>query len=120
MFEFETSIARPSAYELHLRARRERNQAINHLSRHAVSKFADWLCMLAYNGGVRLARQLAAERRLRRDIGALRRLEDRELADLGLGRSEIEHVVRGGRRSRATEAPLHRRIPAQRQESPSA
>ena len=65
MFEFETSIARPSAYELHLRARRARSQAISGLSRHAVSKFADWLCMLVRNGGVRLVRQLAAEHRLR-------------------------------------------------------
>ena len=65
------------------------------LSHHAVSQFAAWLCMLAYNGGVRLARQLAAERRLRRDIRMLRQLEDRELSDMGLGRSEIEHVVRG-------------------------
>jgi uncharacterized protein YjiS (DUF1127 family) len=116
MFEFETSIARPSAYELHLRARRARSQAISGLSRHAVSKFADWLCMLVCNGGVRLVRQLAAEHRLRRDIRILRKLQDRELSDMGLGRSEIEHVVRGGR-SRTTEfppAPPHPRATARR------
>ena len=116
MFELKTSIARPSAYELHLHARRARGQAIGMLSRHAVSKFADWLCMLVYNGGARLARQLAAEHRLRRDIRMLGQLQDRDLSDMGLGRSEIEHVVRGGR-SRATESPLHRRIPAQRQDA---
>jgi len=71
MFELKTSIARPSAYELHLHARRARGQAIGMLSRHAVSKFADWLCMLVYNGGARLTRQLAAEHRLRRDIRML-------------------------------------------------
>ena len=98
---------------LPLRAQRARSHAIGGLSRYAVSKFADWLWMLAYNGGVRLARQLAAERRLRRDIRMLRQLQDRELSDMGLGRSEIEHVVRGGR-SRATESPRYRRTPAQR------
>ena len=119
MFEFETSIARPSAYELHLRAQRARSHAIGGLSRHAVSKFADWLCTLAYDGGVRLVRQLAAERRLRRDIHMLKQLQDRELSDMGVGRSEIEHVVRGGR-SRTTESRPYRRTPAQRQRRLSA
>jgi uncharacterized protein YjiS (DUF1127 family) len=112
MFDFQPLHSPPSSYELHLRARRARNQAIGMLSRHAVSKFADWLCMLAYNGGVRLARQLAAEHRLRRDIRMLTQLQDRELSDIGLGRSEIEHVVRGGRRPLATEAPPHPRATA--------
>jgi uncharacterized protein YjiS (DUF1127 family) len=109
MFEFERLIARPSAYELHLNARRARGQAINAFSRHAVGRFAQWLCVLAANGGARLARHLAAERRLRRDIRMLKQLGDRELSDMGLGRSEIEFVVRGGRRSRATEPSTHRR-----------
>lgn len=88
---------------------------MNRLSRHAAIKFADWLSMLAYNG-LRLARHLAAEHRLRSDIRMLRQLQDRDLSDMGVGHSEIEYVVRGGR-SRATESPLHRRIPAQRQEA---
>ena len=113
MFNFQPFPSRPSSYELHLCARRARGQAIGMLSRHTVSKFADWLCMLIYNGGVRLARYLTAEYRLRRDIRMLRQLQDRELSDMGLGHSEIEYVVRRGR-SRATESPLHRRIPAQR------
>jgi uncharacterized protein YjiS (DUF1127 family) len=112
----EISIARPSAYELHLHARRKRSQAMNALSRHAASKFAEWLGLLVYNGGIRLARHVAAERRLRRDIHRLTQLHDRDLSDMGLGRSEIEYVVRGGR-SRTTESPLHRRTHAQRQEA---
>jgi len=116
MFDLQPYGSRPSSYEIHLRARRARGQAMGMLSRHAVSQFAASLCMLACNGGVRLARQLAAERRLRRDIRALRQLEDRELSDLGLGRSEIEHVVRGAQQSLA-EAPPH---PAQRPEPLSA
>jgi len=116
MFVRETLTPLPSSYELHLHARRARRRAMNRLSRHAVSKFAAWLGLLIYNGGVKLARQLAAEYRLRRDIRMLRQLQDRDLSDMGLGHSEIEYVVRGGR-SRATESPLHRRIPAQRQEA---
>jgi uncharacterized protein YjiS (DUF1127 family) len=120
MFEFGTSMSRPSAYELHLRARHARRQAINGLSRHAVGKFAEWLGLLIYNGGARLARRLAAERRLRRDIRMLSGFQDRDLADIGLGRSEIEYVVRGGRRPRATGTSLNRRTPAQKVESLSA
>ena len=120
MFECETSMSQPSAYELHLHARRVRRQAMNRLSRHAVSKFAQWLCLLIYNDVIRLARQLAAERRLRRDIRMLRGLQDRDLADIGLGRSEIEYVVRGGRRPRTTETSLNRRTAAQRTERLSA
>jgi uncharacterized protein YjiS (DUF1127 family) len=97
MFKFETSMAWPSAHELHLHARRARGQAVVALSRHAVSRFSEWLYTLVYNGGVRLAHRLAAERRLRRDIRILKQLQDRELSDIGLGRSEIEFVVRGGR-----------------------
>lgn len=97
-----------------------RRQAMNGLSRHAASKFAEWLGLLIYNGGIRLARQLAAERRLRRDIRMLQGLQDRDLADIGLGRSEIEYVARGGRRPRAAETSHDRRTPAQRSERLSA
>ena len=120
MFVRETLTPLPSSYELHLQARHARRQAMNRLSRHAVSKFAAWLGLLIYNGGVRLARQLAAQRRLRRDIRMLNGFSDRDLADIGLGRSEIEYVVRGGRRPRATETSLNRRTPALRAERLSA
>jgi len=110
MFEFETSISRPSAHELHMRARREQALVVNAFLYDAARKFAGWLGLLARNA-VMLTRQLAAERRLRRDIHALRQLPDRDLSDMGLGRGEIERVVRHGRTPRAARV-AHRPVPA--------
>ena len=97
MFEFETSISRPTAYELHRRARREQSLIVNAFISNGVHKFAQWLSKAARNG-VRLARAFAAEQRLRRDIRTLQQLEERALRDMGLSRGEIERVVRYGRR----------------------
>jgi len=100
MFEFETSMSRPSAHEFHMRARREQAQVVNAFLSSAVGKFVEWLGILARHA-MMLARRLAAESRLRRDIRILQRLHDRELTDMGLGRGEIERVVRHGRNPRA-------------------
>jgi uncharacterized protein YjiS (DUF1127 family) len=100
MPEFETSMSRPSAHELHMRARRQQAQVVNAFLYDAARKFVEWLGILA-RSGIKLARQLAAERRLRRDIRILQRLHDRELTDMGLGRGEIERVVRHGKASAA-------------------
>ena len=97
MFEFETAMTRPSAHELHRRARREQARMVNALVGSAASKLSDWLGNLARNGA-RFARAVAAERRLRRDIRTLQQLEERALRDMGLSRGEIERVVRYGRR----------------------
>jgi uncharacterized protein YjiS (DUF1127 family) len=102
MFEFETSMSRPSAYELHRRARREQAEFVNTLMGNAARKLAGWVGALARNGA-KLARALAAERRLRRDIRMLRQFGDRALRDMGLTRGEIEHVVRHGRRWHAMD-----------------
>jgi uncharacterized protein YjiS (DUF1127 family) len=100
MFEFETSMSRPTAHELHMQARREQAQVVNAFASNAARKFVEWLGILA-RSAIKLARQLAAESRLRRDIRILQQLHDRELTDLGLGRGEIERVVRHGRNPRA-------------------
>ena len=110
MFEFETSMSRPSAHELHMRARREQAQVVNAFLSDGARKFVGWLGVLASNA-LMLARRLAAEWRLRRDIHALRQLHDRELSDMGLGRGEIEGVVRHGRNPRAARFG-HRPVPA--------
>jgi len=86
----------PSSYELHRRAQRERSLVINALLRSATREFVKWLTVLA-SGGVKRARELTDEWRRRREIRALLRFDDRALADMGLGRSEIEFVVRTGR-----------------------
>ena len=107
MFEFEASMARPSAHELHMRARREQAQVVNAFLSSAARQFVAWLGILARKA-MMLARKLAAEWRLRRDIHMLQQFHDRELRDIGLGRGEIERVVRHGRNHRMTRlAPSH-------------
>jgi uncharacterized protein YjiS (DUF1127 family) len=96
MFEFETSMTRLTAHELHRRARRAQSEAVNALVRSGVRKLAQWVGTLA-GSGIKAIRALAAEWRLRRDIRTLRQLGDLALRDMGLTRGEIEHVVRHGR-----------------------
>jgi len=103
------SASLPSSYELHRRAQRERNLVINALLRSAMRQFVKWLSTLA-RGGVKRARELMDELRRRRDIRALMRFDNRALADIGVGRSEIESVVRNGRcLSNEPQRPMIRR-----------
>ena len=97
MFEFEQSMSRMSAYELQRRARRAQSLAVKTLISYAARQLAQWFASVARDG-TRFTRALAAERRLRRDIRALQRLEERALRDMGLSHGEIERVVRYGRR----------------------
>jgi uncharacterized protein YjiS (DUF1127 family) len=56
-----------------------------------------WTTTLA--GAIRRAfSQFGRERRIRSDIGALMTFDDRLLKDIGISRSDIEFVVRYGRR----------------------
>ena len=79
MFEFETSMSRPTANELHRRARREQSEAVNAFTRSVVRNLARWVGTLA-GSGIKPTRALAGEWRLRRDIRTLRRLGDRRSA----------------------------------------
>lgn len=96
MTELEFSMFRPSAYELHWRARHEQRLAIHAFSRHAAGEFTKWISRLAGHGA-RSVKRWADERRLSRDIRMLQALADRELSDMGVVRSAIEHHVRHGR-----------------------
>jgi len=69
---------------------------MNALLRRAIGQLVKWLAVLAH-GAIELTRELMDERRRRRDIRALMRFDNRALADIGVGRSEIESVVRNGR-----------------------
>jgi uncharacterized protein YjiS (DUF1127 family) len=102
MFEFETSMSRPSADELHRQARRAQSKAVSAFIGNAARNLTQWFGMLAGNS-MKLTRSLAAEWRLRRDIRVLRQLGDLALRDMGLTRGEIEHVVRHGRRWHAMD-----------------
>jgi uncharacterized protein YjiS (DUF1127 family) len=97
----------PSSYELHRQAQRDRNLVMNALLRSAIHDFVKWLTVLA-RGAVKLTGELADEQRRRREIRALLRFDDRALADMGVGRSEIESVVRSGRHL-ANQASLPQR-----------
>src|SRR5215211_2959255 len=85
----------PSSYELHRQVQRERSLATNALLRSATGQLVYSMGIVARRG-VTLARQLINEWRRRREIRALLQFDDRALADMGLGRSEIEFVVRTG------------------------
>jgi uncharacterized protein YjiS (DUF1127 family) len=95
MLAIEPPDLQPSSYELHLHARHRRSRLINKLTRRYVRKLTNWLGNLAHRAA-QLAYNLTVEWRLRRNIDALQKLDDRALADMGLGRSEIERVVRSG------------------------
>ncbi|MGL4965687.1 MAG: DUF1127 domain-containing protein [Inquilinus sp.] len=45
----------------------------------------------------RLIAWIRTEHRVRRDLALLRTADDRQLADIGLTRGEIDHAVRRGR-----------------------
>jgi uncharacterized protein YjiS (DUF1127 family) len=102
MFEFETSMSRPTAYELHRRARREQSEAVSAFVSSGVRGLVQWIGTLA-DRAMNPIHALAAEWRLRRDIRTLRQFGDLALRDMGLTRGEIEHVVRHGRRWHAMD-----------------
>jgi uncharacterized protein YjiS (DUF1127 family) len=116
MFEIANPRRQPSPFEIERWARRERSLFINTLMRNAARKFARWLRVLVLRAA-RTARSWAAEHLRRRAIRALQQLDDRTLADIGVARSEIESVIRGGRPARAAGKVLRQgrsRRPAQR------
>lgn len=82
--------------EIERQIRIERSLAISAFVRDALCTIARWLRILALRG-VRLVRDLAAERSRRKAVVELQRFDDRSLADMGVTRGEIEFVVRNGR-----------------------
>ena len=98
MHSFHSNLHRPlpSSYQLHRRSERERSLVMNALLRSATGRLVNSVINLGL-GGLRLAREFIKKRRQRREIRALLGLDDRALADMGIGRSEIEFAVRTGR-----------------------
>jgi uncharacterized protein YjiS (DUF1127 family) len=100
----------PSSYDLHCRARRERSYLMGTFVRRAIGVLLQGLGTLT-SWGVRGVRTLVTQWRLRRAVRALQALNDRALADLGVGRGEIESAVRRGRRPHTSPASKPHRIP---------
>src|SRR5215207_8265902 len=98
MQSFHSNLHRPlpSSYQLHRRSERERSLVMNALLRSATGRLVNSVINLGL-GGLRLASEFMKKRRQRREIRALLGLDDRALADMGIGRSEIEFAVRTGR-----------------------
>ena len=94
-----------SSYPLVRWARQERSALMAFYLRIAAAYLAASVGgYVRYSG--ELARRLAHELYLRSATRTLQKFDDRILADIGLRRGEIEHVVRNGRL-----APARKRIP---------
>jgi len=93
MFENDEPIRYLWSFELHRQAAIQRNLVIHAYVRAAARASAEWLRVLSVRG-TRLVRNLAAERRRRKAIRELQRLDDRMLHDIGVRRAEIEVLVR--------------------------
>jgi len=74
----------------------ESSLAVSAFVRDALRAIARWLRIFA-SRGVRLVRDLAAERSRHKAVVELQRFDDRSLADMGVTRGEIEFAVRNGR-----------------------
>jgi uncharacterized protein YjiS (DUF1127 family) len=96
MFDRTNPPPRLAFYEIERRARLERNTRIAACLRSAatatVAVFRDFA-----RACIRLAHRIAADRRLRNDMRAFQKFDDRMLADIGVCRGEIEYIVRYGR-----------------------
>jgi uncharacterized protein YjiS (DUF1127 family) len=106
-----------SFFECEQQARIMRSLVIQACTRSTMRAFAQWLRVLALRA-TRRASGLSAQRRLRRAVRELHRLDDRMLRDIGVTRGEIESAVRDGLPARMMRKSRHRdlnRIPARRQ-----
>jgi uncharacterized protein YjiS (DUF1127 family) len=101
MLERNHSVPLSSFVQAERLARVERGSVIKACVRGTMRRFAEWLRVLGVLS-IRLARDLAAKRVLRRAIRELHQLDDRMLADIGISRGEIEPAVRNGLPTRVT------------------
>jgi uncharacterized protein YjiS (DUF1127 family) len=109
MFKKDNFIPPLSSHELHRQAAIERNLVIQAYMRTAMRAAAKWLRALVLRGR-QFARRVAAERRWRRDVRELQRLDDRVLKDIGLCRGQIEFAVRNGLPLRASRKPRRHQL----------
>ena len=96
-----------SSFELQRQASIERNLVMAAYMRAAMRATTKWLRMLVLRSR-QIARDWTAERRRRRAIRELQRLDDRTLKDIGVRRCEIEFAVRNGLPTRVSRKPRQR------------
>jgi uncharacterized protein YjiS (DUF1127 family) len=102
MSERNNSVPLSSFVQAERLARVERGLVINACMRSTMRRFAEWLRVLGVLS-IRLARDLAAKKRLLRSaIREFHLLDDRMLADIGITRGELESAVRNGLPTRVT------------------
>jgi uncharacterized protein YjiS (DUF1127 family) len=89
MFETRTSGVPPAFEEMRIGVARERSRLVSTLASSTAHEFAQWLRVLAASTG-KLAQSLASAWSCRCDVRTLQRFDDRMLADIGLGRGEID------------------------------
>jgi uncharacterized protein YjiS (DUF1127 family) len=118
MFEKDNFIPPLSSHELQRQASIERNRVIQAYMRTTMRAAAKWLRVLVLRGR-RFARGVAAQRRWRRDVRELQRLDDHALKDIGVRRSEIEFAVRHGLPLRASRKPRGHQVPEPQRSSAS-
>jgi uncharacterized protein YjiS (DUF1127 family) len=107
MTEKDKSTPRISSFELQRQAAIERDLAIAACTRAAMRATTKWLRVLVLRSR-QMARDWAAERRRRRAIRELERLDDRALKDIGVRRCEIEFAVRNGLPARVSRKARQR------------
>jgi len=95
MYDFTDPRSRPLSYEFARQAHDERTRLMQEYIRRAARGIATLVGNLTQSC-VGLAKRIDARRRLRTDIRALQKFDDRTLADIGLSRDALDYLLRKG------------------------
>jgi uncharacterized protein YjiS (DUF1127 family) len=95
MYNFTDPKLRPASYEFARQAHFARNLLMQAYLRSAARGVVALVHNLAQTCA-RFAKRIATERRLRGEMRALQKLDDRTLADIGVSRGAIEYLLRKG------------------------
>lgn len=95
MYDFTDPRSRPLSYEFARHAHAERTRLMQDYLRSAARGIAAMARNIA-ESCVKLAKRIDSERRLRSDIRALQKFDDRTLADIGVSRGALEYLLRKG------------------------
>jgi len=112
MYDFSDPKSRPSSYEFARQAHTERTLLMRAYVQSTAHGLAALIADLAKTV-IKLVKRIMAEQRLRRDMRALQKFDDRTLADIGVSRGALEYLLRKGQTAAEfrTAAALPRRTP---------